>query len=296
MIFGEYNLFNILFLNLDSTTQNGGAISFSISASMFFKLSFCTFLNCRSSSGFGGAIWFNCTNNGGINFNKICANYCYCGNTHFLFAFISCSDISNNFFEYVSITKCYIVKSQYHYPLRMDRNNIEIKSINESFNICHWVSGLLIIGKNISSFIKYSSFISNDSSYINIYISTFLSFNLSFCNIIKNNSPNGHSVIFANDKTNLNIFNCIFKQNLNILFSHLISSMKIINCYYDILSTSGISIILFNNFNLITNTYLLNHFQTISCPAENPLIFEFSFNNNLNLSKFIFLLNLIFFL
>ena len=293
MSFGEYYISNILFNNLDSGSSNGGAISFSISTFFKFKLFLCSFLNCRASSSFGGAIWFNCTNNGQIQFDKICGNLCYSGASpfsYYQFAYIQTSSLTENFLNFLSMTRCYTSKSDNHYPLRIHSKYFDINSLNSTNNICHYVSSIYFFGNNDILNIKYSTFVSNNANYMLLSLNSLNELNISKSNFIKNNSPLGSSIITLSSCLKTFIEECHFYQNVNRLFEQTTSSSYILNCYFDALSTSGVSFQIFNNFMFVTNTFILKHFQTISCHADFPISNQLtSFESKMVLFNFLFL-------
>ena len=251
---------------------NGGAIS-STTANSKFLIEFSTFYRCTSTNSHGGAIFINSTSSE-IVLNMICALDCYTVSTtstanagQFMFNIVSSSGM--NFLNYVSISFCTTFLGSRRAPIYLINGKQKVHGNNFSYNFCQ----------------LYSGFVSQTSSEMN---STFCTFS--------NNYATSTTCILINGGTKNNVLNCNLYNNTHagtnsgtihnvspaqtnisetiFIFSalqHYFSNtgiLRITNCWMDYYSHSGTSPILENKMDT-TQTYILNHYQSDYCQAEN---------------------------
>ena len=105
---------NCLFKSISSSSDHGGAL-FCTSATYFIVKS-SSFFSCRTSGGYGGAIYFSNTNNGQSILYEVCGYDCFTTYSapYYQFAHIQVNNAASrkNYFNYSSITRCVNTNSQ----------------------------------------------------------------------------------------------------------------------------------------------------------------------------------------
>jgi len=95
---------------------------------------------------------------------------------------------------------------------------------------------------------------------------------MTYTNIVGNNSPSAHGVIYVS--ANYNMSNCIFYMNENTLFLVSSGSLHLSDCFISHSGqfSAGNSVTTSNNNSFgIVPTYQIQFFQTQFCPADFPL-------------------------
>jgi hypothetical protein len=186
---------NCLFISITSES-NGGALS--CTSVQYLLVESSSFFSCRTSGQFGGAIYFQNTNNGQSVLHEVCGYDCftvYTGSydTHSQFARVQVNNAvaSKNYANYSSIARCITQKSNSYYVLYLSRGKSYCTSINMSMNKCF--SRVILCDpyndpNNIISSLSYSSFADNIATgYTCIWLNTGgAKFEIKTCNIPRN--------------------------------------------------------------------------------------------------------------
>ena len=264
--FGSNNfyLLDSLFINLIITGVNGGAI-FLNSLTINLLIEKTSFYSCSSDKN-GGAVYFSCTF-GACIFNLICGEKCWGYNGHLIY--IITSNSLKNEAHFLSCARCPNLNTLGYRNSLYFENGIQIlKNINSSLNnIKHQTPGIIIYLPNsvTSNFCTISNNKVTEAG-ITIWLQGGSGIRkLLQWNIVANNSPGGYGIIFSDyDGSSFIMSHCIFKDNLNTLFS---GGLTIEYCR--IIHSGGIgapNIISSNT--LQTNTFLINHFSSYNCNAD----------------------------
>ena len=255
------------FHRLTQYSENGGVL-FVSDGSYSMLVSNSMFYNC-SSSGHGGAIYFNSINS---TIQRVCANRCSCkaSDDHYgQFANLIASNENN--VDYASMSVCSSLCSG-EAPIHLYQGNQRANNINSSLNCAFQCSGILIQSplSFISSFCTFSN--NQVSHSICIYFNS-CSGILSFANIVHNNSPHAsYGVVFVNyGSPKLN--NCIFDMNQNTLFCVLSGGLEVSHSYISLTGALSISIaisIANNNSLSKKQTYQIDFFNSFYCNTDIP--------------------------
>ena len=294
--FSRTNIYKGLNSNEIDLSGPSGGIIFCYLKNLTLLINECIFYQCKSNS-FGGAIFYLCNTNqiSGCELFKVCGIESSCSNSG-VFAYLCPHSTKKNNIEFVSITNCGNTGA---YAIEFMNGIQKLNSFNSSNNNLPVGSGI-IIEYSTSFYGCFCTFSNNHAiSYICIYIfGGQMNKTLINSNIVNNDSPNGHGIINVNNNGHFEIIKCYFLNNLNKLFSVTSNSLFISNCT---ISHSSNDLIIGNVntlnifLNIIFSTYLLNHFSTFLCKAENPKIFFISKTFKISNYKllFIYLLTII---
>ena len=227
------------------------------------------FINCSNNIGNGGAIYLS---NEKIEsfINRCCGIYCYTGisSYHGQFSYTLVSMNKNNSCTYSSFQYCSpFFNNDRRSSVALYNGEINVNYLNNSFNYVYYHTFRFESENKISC--KYCSIINNYASKYSNILFTGMSY-FQYSNF-KNNSQGDslYGLIRSWSGANLLINYCIFLQNLKTLFSNEASTLTISNCWIDNYSKTGV--ILTNSINLNTETFLLIHFHSFLCFAQNPL-------------------------
>jgi hypothetical protein len=264
---------NCLFISISSTSNGGALLCTSVT---HFLVESSSFFSCKTSSGYGGAIYFSNTNNGQSVLYNVCGYDCRT-NSHYQFAFMYVKDdaSSKNYVNYSSIIRCVSEISGSHYVLYLAYGKICCPLVNISMNKCQHYPGINCVPYSDSNYVvcslSYSSFIDNNAfGYICFQLwRDYSKIEMKSCNILRNTQGNLGSIgIFY---TNGNIIfedSCILENNANIIFyvEYSYSILTLANCTVDKTTSYGSFIIQ----NTVTKSFIhaLNHMSTRNCYAE----------------------------
>jgi hypothetical protein len=265
---------NCLF-NKCTSGSDGGALCCSTSV-IFLLIESSSFFSCKTSSQYGGAIYFVNTNNGQCVLHGVCGYDCYTTYTsswaYFQFVYIEVKDdvSSKNYVNYSSIVRCVNERAKSQDTLRLKNGKICFQTANVSMNKCQYYSGILtypsLDSSSVTCSFMYSSFADNNA-FVEICIYFWrenAKYDIKCCNILRNTQgTNSNGLIYA--PGNLMIEgSCILENNANYIF-YVWSSYTITlsNCTVD--KTT-------NNKNLITQNTVtksfilgLHHMSTQNC-------------------------------
>ena len=277
------------FFNRINTINSNGGIIYSSYPEKKLKVKSCIFYIC-SCDGQGGAIYFVGYNN--IELLKICVNDCFASYAQ-KFAIIYSK--LNNSHNLISITNCYKNNGCWDL-LFLDGGNITLSYYNSSNNKNRECSGVGIHSpEKIQSI--YCSIIDNYVSHERIIYIIYNEMNeLSYYNIINNNSPKDGIVMIQSGKCILN--NSILLNNQDTLF-YSNGKLEIYNCKINHLNQLFFGDIITNNLDFTNNnknTIIIYHYSTKYCYAD-YLKNEFTkiiLFKNINQLVFIFIFLIIF--
>ena len=290
---GDFNLQNCFFYRTTTFNGEGGIIYIlNINCNLNIKLS--TFSQIISSNN-GGVIYFSCGNTiSSFEIEKSCVNECWCtgasmdGN----FGYIIVNNLKNSYYL-LSITKS-ASNGKGDSPIRIQNGYQNLNSINHSLNFCEYIPGFWNI--NPIEFKCLFSTFSNDKSlnwgiiYMNMNIQNAFFSNI---NLIYSYTPSyGIFYLIGNGVCLIN--NSILYQNKGLLFqTSSTSTLNIQNSIINHTSTliSG-NVNTYNNLNNFYNTFILKHFSSFLCHADNIENITFKKLSFLKLFKlFTFIIN-----
>ena len=234
--------------------------------------------------------------------NRVCGNNCYTDiNNWYQFGIIFTHSNGKNFYNYLSINNCNNNLNSYC-SFTIWYGAINLTNFNSTKNINKWYSGIYIyLPSCLNS--NFCTFVDN---FVSLYSSLMLcgnyNNNLTYYNIINNNSPNGYGVI-TNWEGKYFIDNFILLNNSNSLFYVHSGQMIVSNCfvehnglsYFNLYSSGTISTL--NIVIGITKTYSLIHLNTDLCYGNNQTLnffYEFTKRKNPNLG-FLFIYYFLYF-
>lgn len=219
------------------------------------------FLSC-SSSNEGGAIF--ASSELATVLSRICAFQCNSQSGHF--AFIGTKSVSMDF---VSLSSCSMYSNQ-HYSIHLNGGSQKIDFLNSSQNHAYQGAGFGLAGAT-SFKCSFCTFSNNYVSYSSSLLLHMNSGNVSYCNLIHNNSP-AEAVIQVSGTYSFTF--CVFDSNHDILFILKTGSLSISHSFIHHpgnLSTSGAISTDINNSFSSAPTYNIQYFQSHFCNADNPL-------------------------
>ena len=225
------------------------------------------FYNC-SCSGSGGAIHVVCSNS---YLRMICAHRCSCSS---LGHFAEIKATQANQVEYLSVSFCSHSTSGYH-PIYIESGNQRVDKTNSSMNNADMASGIRIWFPYTitSSHCTFSNNFVSDKICIWFHSDSITS-TMSFCNIIHNNSPSGHGVVFFQGGGFKKLMYCILRNNQNCLFYVQSGSFELSHSFIDHSSSSfSISTAVStenNNSFFYRITYQIQFFDSHHCNADIP--------------------------
>ena len=274
-IHSQYYFLNCFFY-LISNNNNGGAIFFSVPknfSSTIFKISYSMFLNCFVTSGYGGAIYSILSNDGILDFNKICGSNCFTNDNDWdQFCFLSISNFINSEINYLSISYCSPLGQSRWCSSRIILSNSNIINTNSSFHQNGLNSGIYLGFANNLNF-SFSNLCNSYSTYQILFIFDGINNGKLINNNFINNSQGSNSFgILTSWNSNFTfILNCNFFNNRNNnngkLFFSKNSILTIQNCFSNDFTwgTSEIAIITFISNNNFISTFYLNLINLNDC-------------------------------
>ena len=269
----NYNEKNIYFLNCifsDFSITGSGSVIFSQNTNNYLLIEYSTFNNCHGTEN-GGAIYLN-NPNGKFSMNFICSNNCYT----LTYGQLSFGKVSSNFesnYYYISLLNSRNYKVD---PIRIENGIINFKNSNISNCYSYQTSGLFLGNVN-NSIINFCTFFKNEAYSCCIFIEGGIGYQkLEYSNII-NNKVSNVGILYGSSEyiPNFICSNLIIKNNLGTLSS---GYLIIDNSFIEHSNIGSASHLNSNNQYIITNTFLLNHFNTLYCYAENKFFFNFKTN------------------
>jgi len=217
---------------------SGSVFYFSSSNPVKMLVESSSFYNC-SSTDHGGAIHFNCMQNGGFVSHKVCATICYTNNPTEIargqFIWTNINDTMINGVLLSSICLCSeAVRLQQWYSIALYKGNFRFKTTNSSKNTVHHIG---IFGTSLCSSLScgYNNFeqiFSPSGAHIMNAVTSLDNF-IEFSNFINNTNQNSNrGIVDAFEYGIVNINDCVFTKNTGLLFSASIKfNLVAKNCY-----------------------------------------------------------------
>jgi hypothetical protein len=263
---------NCLFKSISSTSGDGGALS--LTSVTYFLVESTSFFSCKTSSTYGGAIYFSNSDSQSVLY-EVCGYDC-CSNHLGIFAWIEINNAasSKNYFNYSSISRCVNENSDTQQILRLINGKIYCPSVNISMNKCGSHSGIFCNSFSDSNSVFcsliYSSF---TDSIANWYICICLwtggaKSEIISCNILRNTQVSSSYGTFYTCENLMIKDSCILENKATYIFYQSSSSYTITlsNCTVD--KTTY-------NQNLVTQSIAtksfilaLNPMSTLNCNSE----------------------------
>jgi hypothetical protein len=269
-------ILNCLFRSITSTSGDGGALY--CTSATYFLVESTSFFSCKTSSGFGGAIYFDNTNNGQSVLYEVCGYDCCITNANkYQFAFIKVKNdaSSKNYVNYSSILRCVNENSGTDHTLGIYYGNVYCSSFNFSMNKCYYrliYCKTLSASNSVTCSFSYSSFADNTATgHCCIWLRTEgANYEIKSCNILRNSQivyPDSEGTILTYG--NLEIEDsCILENTATNTFHQVYSSyiITLSNCTVDSASCNQNLV----TKNTVTKSFILalNHMSTRNCAAE----------------------------
>ena len=216
----NYYIFNCFLEHIN--VIHGSSLEFTHRTEINLLIEDSMFFNCSSTTN-GGVLYFDCPSNGNLTMEKICANSCFATNS-FQFAYMNLHASKINKVNYLSLTKCSPDHLSRQHNIRFNSGNVSLNNYNTSYNRLHSYSALSITS-SISISLKFLTIVDNlvtQSIAIDLQLSHNFQLNISYMNVIGNNSPNTAVFYLLYGKYFMN--NCIFIDNFNTLFQYVYHS------------------------------------------------------------------------
>jgi hypothetical protein len=259
--------------------SNGGALSCTSVQCLLIELS--SFISCKTSSNFGGAIYFYNTNSGQFVLYGVCGNDCFStytsGTSYGQFSYNRAKNDAStkNYVNYSSIVRCVTDNSRACYLFCQHWGNHSYPSVNVSMNKIYGPTGIhcwpLIDSNSVTCLISYSSFVDNIATgHTCIYFNTDgAKYEIRSCNILRNTQGSLSSEGTIYTCGNLMIEDsCIIENKATYIFRVVSSSYKITlsKCTVDSTSNNGCLI----TQNAVTKSFIhaLDHLSTRNCHSE----------------------------
>jgi hypothetical protein len=264
------HILNCLFKSITATSA-GGAVSCESVTYLLVESS--SFFSCKTSSGRGGAIYFNNQNNGQSVLHTVCGYDCSTSSAYgqHIAIFVYNNAISKNYVNYSSFSRC--LNEQRTEILSIYYGKICCPSVNVSMNKCNSFSGIwfsaYVDSNSVTCSLSYSSIVDNSATnYICINFATAgANYEIKSCNILRNTQVSS-SCGTVLTKGNLKIEDsCILENTATYIFYASSSyTITLSNCTVDKTSKSGSLI----TQNTVTKSFILglNHMSTQNCHSE----------------------------
>jgi hypothetical protein len=228
------------------SSNEGGAMHCSTSVTCLLVES-TFFFSCKTSVGYGGAIYFTNTNNGQSVLYEVCGYDCYslANGYHGQFVYIGMDNTasSKNYANYSSMVRCVNENSNTYYAFDLWYGKVCYSSVNSSMNNCSY--GVNFCNPSSQSFhcsLSFCSFIDNvTTSHTCIMLSRPVNYEIKCCNIIRNMQSSSSNGITSAYGSAIIEDCCILKNTAAYIFWVYSSSYTITlsNCTVDSTSRSG---------------------------------------------------------
>ena len=286
---GGYHLIDCFFSNLYNSAA-GGAISSTFNSSPNDHLiENCFFTNCSSNS-HGGAIYISASTFSSLILRKTCSFSCYSRLSttnygQFIYSYTQTS--KKNDLLLVSVQESYYLPGERFSSIYLISGLQKIFSCNFS-NILNKYYSCIYSNTPLNHISLYSTFINNKASQGCILYLFTGTFNYHHSNIINNTQTLTTEGIIRNELSTTVISECIFYLNSELRLLNNVAGSEIMldNIFCDYFTTIG-QLPLFYVTNLLTNTFILEHYSSYNCIAQNPISESYAYpptNIELNFS------------
>jgi hypothetical protein len=237
-----------------------------------------SFFSCKTSSQYGGAIFFQ-NGNGQCVLHEVCGHDCCStrsGDSYCQFAYIQVNNAasSKNYINYSSIVRCVNLRSDSYYTLHLGCGKICCPSVNISMNKCQYRSAIYFYSfsdsNSFTSLFSYTTFSDNTA---NGYTCIFpwgggdRKDEFKCCNILRNSqgSLSSEGTIYSLENVMIKDC-CILENKATYIFRAHSNTITVSNCTLDSTSKTGSVVIQ----NTVTKSFIhaLNHMSTLNCNSE----------------------------
>jgi hypothetical protein len=269
-------LSNCLFVSI--TTESAGGALYCTSAA-YFLVESTSFFSCKTTTQYGGAIYFDNKMSGQCALHDVCGYDCYSTQTSISdgqFAVMCVYNVAycKNYVNYSSIVRCVNDPVNSRYVLFLSQGKICCTSANMSMNKCYYRTFYCEPLKDSTSHtcsITYSSFADNTAyGYTCLFLWTNGgNFEIKSCNVLRNTQGTLDSEGTIQTIGNLKIEDsCILENEATYIFRQYTSSCMITlwSCTVDKTTCNQNLIIQIT----VTKSFIhaLNHMSTLNCHAE----------------------------
>jgi hypothetical protein len=263
---------NCLFRYMTSPS-NGGALS--CTSATYFLVESSSFFSCKTTNGYGGAIYFVNTNSGQSVLYGLC---CYDCNTnpHDMVFHTEAKNIesSKNYINYSSVSRCAKDDSSSYHLFRLSNGKICCPSVNVSLNKIYYRSGIVCdpfsSSNSVTCSVTYSTFADNHANGYNCisFWTSGAKYEIKSCNILRNAQGDLSNEGTITTRGNLMIEDsCILENKANYYFyAYSSCTITLSNCTVDKTSNYGSFVIQ----STVTKSFIhaLNHMYNLICHAE----------------------------
>ena len=270
--------FNTLSNNrgVDKLVFVSGAIFFRTTRYVNLLVESCMFYACRSSG-----VHFICPANGACVIYKNCASHCHTDEidtNEGQFCYIQTRSDRMNVIDLVSVTKCSPSLTQSrNSAIYLESGRQIVNQYNASYNEVNMRAGIYHLNTN-SLNVTFCTYADNNPHHsVVIWLEGGIGWkNISFTNIIRNNSPQGNGIIYFHhtDSTPYFLINCIIQWNLNQLFYRVNGNILMLSGWLqhgNTLSNGYLTTSLVTSTGVATALRVISHFQSYYC---GPLYFQ----------------------
>jgi hypothetical protein len=263
---------NCLFRSMTSSSD-GGALS--CTSATYFLVESSSFFSCKTTNGYGGAVYFKNENSGQSVLHGIC---CYDCNTNsgnlVAFMYVKSSDSSKNYLNYSSVSRCVKDDSNSWHLFLLCNGKCFCPSVNISINKIYRRSAIICqpsrSTNSVTCSFTYSTFADNHANGHNCiaFWSGSAKHEIKSCNILRNTQGNlgDEGTITTLGKLMIED-SCILENKANYYFYASSSyTITLSNCTVDRTSNYGSLAIQ----NTVTKSFIhaLNHMSTQNCHSE----------------------------
>jgi hypothetical protein len=182
------HILNCLFQSITATSAGGAVSSTSVT---YLLVESTSFFSCKTSSGCGGAIYFNNQNNGQSVLLSVCGYDCACNSWgQHLCILLYNNALTKNYVNYSSFSRC--LNEQSNEMLAVYYGKVCCPSVNVSMNKCNYYSGFSIYtyvdSNSVTCSLSYSSIADNSATNYNCvgFWTTGAKYEIKSCNILRN--------------------------------------------------------------------------------------------------------------
>jgi hypothetical protein len=272
-------ILNCLFRSISSS--NGGGALYCSGSVTYLLVESTSFFSCRTSGGYGGAIYFSNTGSGQSVLHEVCGYDCYTTytNPYHQFAYIRVNNVasSKNYINYTSIVRCVNENSGSHYILHLGNGKICCPSINISMNKCQYQQLYCLPygdSNSVTCSFSYSSFTDNRANGFTclLFFTSGAKYELKSCNILRNSqgSLGSEGTIYSYGSWTIED-SCILENKATYILRSSSSSYTITvsNCTLDSTSSNGFLTIQ----NTITKSFIID-ICLLEIATQNMMLLE----------------------
>jgi len=258
--------YNFLYNDCSFSNMVSRPVTYHSDGEMQIMFENCLFYNCTSNNQQAGGAFYIYIPNGGCIFRKLCASSCQADSSYQLGYVYTHTDNQNSFI-FSSFEKCSIDKASQSYSLSLQRGMQTINNMNSSKNTGYQYNGFYSSSYNLLLF-SFCSVTDINSTYrYSIYFSGNIG-SVKNSNFVNLRSPLSNSwTVYLGGSIIMEY--CIYKSWESFAI-YGTSNVIVRNCYFDSSLNQTTGSFAFQNPYGNTDTYILEHFSTAMCIAQNP--------------------------